>query len=146
MVTKQCKTVVEDSTNFSEKEQRRREQKAIAKRIEALYCEVTSEEQHSNADKGDEDFQSDEQPKPINHSSPLEKLNHLQSELSRQHHWIKRRRELKDEDLQLKRQQHGHQRAIERGEQQRRTLWAKCGVATPEQFYEMVDRKRKLQN
>lgn len=129
---------------LSEKEQRRREQKAIAKRIEALYCEVTSEEQHSNADKGDEDFQSDEQPKPVTHSSPLEKLNHLQSELSRQHHWIKRRRELKDEDLQLKRQQHGHQRAIERGEQQRRTLWAKCGVATPEQFYEMVDREAQV--
>ena len=32
---------------LSEKEQRRREQKAIAKRIEALYCEVTAEEQHS---------------------------------------------------------------------------------------------------
>ena len=36
------------------------------------------------------------------------------------------------------------QRGIERGEQQRRALWAKCGVATPEQFYGLVDTKAKL--
>ena len=65
------------------------------------------------------------------HSTPLEKLNYLQSELSRQHHWIKRRRELKEQDVQLKRQQSGHHRTIERGEQQRRALWAKCNKMNP---------------
>ncbi len=77
-------------------------------------------------------------------TGPLEQLNHLHEELSRQQHWIKRRRELKEQDNQLKKQQSAHFRSIERGEQQRRALWAKCGVATPEQFYAMVDRKSTL--
>jgi uncharacterized protein YhaN len=77
-------------------------------------------------------------------TGPLEQLNHLHEELSRQQHWIKRRRELKEQDNQLKKQQSAHFRSIERGEQQRRALWAKCGVATPEQFYSMVDRKATL--
>ena len=131
---------------LSEKDQRRRERQAIAKRIESLYCEVTSEDQSENSEQTGEteDFEPQRKQPAVTHHSPLEKLNHLQSELSRQHHWIKRRRELKEQDLQLKRQQSGHHRAIERGEQQRRALWAKCGVATPEQFYQMVDRKAQL--
>ena len=130
---------------LSEKNQRQRERQAIAKRIESLYYEVTSED-HTETDEQDEGQDADlQQNKPhVPHNSPLEKLQYLQSELSRQHHWIRRRRQLKEQDMQLKRQQSGHHRAIERGEQQRRALWAKCGVATPEQFYQMVDRKAQL--
>lgn len=130
---------------LTEKDQRRRERKAIAKRIESLYCEVTSEDATENSEEDDtEETELQHNPSHVSHTTPLEKLNYMQSELSRQHHWIKRRRELKDQDVQLKRQQSGHHRAIERGEQQRRALWAKCGVATPEQFYQMVDRKAQL--
>ncbi len=77
-------------------------------------------------------------------SNPLDQLNHLHEELARQQHWIKRRRELKEQDVRLKKQQSGYFRAIQRGETQRRALWAKCGVATPEQFYSMVDNKASL--
>ncbi|TWU44041.1 Chromosome partition protein Smc [Novipirellula aureliae] len=77
-------------------------------------------------------------------SNPLDQLNHLHEELSRQQHWIKRRRELKEQDQKLKKQQSSYFRAIQRGETQRRALWAKCGVATPEQFYALVDSKASL--
>ncbi len=130
----------------AEKDQRRRERQAIAKRIESLYCEVLAANETDSEQNSDQDQDlgsSRHQPGPA-HSSPLEMLNHLQGELSRQQHWIKRRRELKEQDLQLKRQQSSHHRAIERGDQQRRAMWAKCGVATPEQFYQMVDRKAQL--
>jgi len=131
---------------LAEKDQRRRERQAIAKRIESLYGEVIAT--HETDSEEDDDQETDHEANtslsgPV-HASPLEKLNHLQGELSRQRHWIKRRRELKEQDLQLKRQQSAHHRAIERGEQQRRAMWAKCGVATPEQFYQMVDRKAQL--
>jgi uncharacterized protein YhaN len=131
---------------LSEKDQRRRERQAIAKRIESLYCELTSDDVPENGEQAEdsEDHAINRNQPHLSHNTPLEKLNHLQSELSRQHHWIKRRRALKEQDLQLKRQQSGHTRTIERGEQQRRALWAKCGVATPEQFYQMVDRKAQL--
>ncbi|TWU08196.1 AAA family ATPase [Stieleria varia] len=75
---------------------------------------------------------------------PLEQLHHLQEELSRQNHWIKRRRDLREQDQQYKRQQSAYARTIERSEQQRRALWAKCGVATPEQFYQLLDNKAGL--
>ncbi|WP_404306785.1 AAA family ATPase [Neorhodopirellula lusitana] len=77
-------------------------------------------------------------------SNPLDQLNHLHEELARQQHWIKQRRDLKRQDAQYKKQQSMHSQAIERGEQQRRALWAKCGVATAEQFYQLVDRKSQL--
>ncbi len=127
-----------------EREQRQRERQAIAKRIEALYLEAL--EVHEDAAKthsakeNREDLASRFKPR----TGPLEQLNHLHEELSRQQHWIKRRRELKEQDLQLKRQQSVYFRSIERAEQQRRALWAKCGVATPEQFYALVDTKASL--
>jgi len=74
-------------------------------------------------------------------SNPLDQLNHLHEELARQQHWIKQRRDLKAQDQQYKKQHAGHASTIERAEQQRRALWAKCGVATAEQFYQIVDRK-----
>ncbi|MEM6778640.1 MAG: AAA family ATPase [Planctomycetota bacterium] len=77
-------------------------------------------------------------------TNPLDQLNHLHEELARQSHWIRRRRDLKDQDQQLRKMQSGHARAIERGEQQRRSLWAKCGVATADQFYQQVDAKSQL--
>jgi uncharacterized protein YhaN len=130
----------------AEQDQRRRERQTIAKRIEALYLEALDFSQH--ADRGTDSAQAAAaDPKAARlrkTSSPLEQLNHLHEELSRQQHWIKRRRELKDQDYQLKKQQAAHFRSIERGEQQRRALWAKCGVATPEQFYTMVDAKATL--
>lgn len=129
----------------TERDQRRRERQTIAKRIEALYLEATklteAPDQKTGAVQGDREARG-EAPRPK--VGPLDQLNHLQEELSRHQHWIRRRRELKEQDLQLKKQQSAHQRAIERAEQQRRGLWAKCGVATGEDFYQMVDRKASL--
>ncbi|MEM9825428.1 MAG: AAA family ATPase [Planctomycetota bacterium] len=132
----------------SEREQRRRERSTIAKRIESLYLEavdVTAE-----LDDRDDDAKVDDlhNPRPTHSGakrlSPLQQLNHLNEELSRAQHWIKRRRELKDQDSELKRQQLSVTRAMQRGDGQRRSLWAKCGVATQEQFHEMVDKKAML--
>ncbi len=157
----------------AEREQRRRERQAIAKRIEALYLEAlevhedaakaqlsrdADDREDSRRDNARRDDSRRDDPKRGRarekdddiatrfkpRTGPLEQLNHLHEELSRQQHWIKRRRELKEQDLQLKRQQSSYFRSIERGEQQRRALWAKCGVATPEQFYTMVDTKANL--
>lgn len=77
-------------------------------------------------------------------SDPLEQLNQMIQELERQQHWIKKRRELKEQDAQFRKLSSGHARAIERYEQNRRSLWAQCGVATQEQFYALVDRKTSL--
>lgn len=131
---------------LAEKEQRRRERQLIAKRIEALYVESLeiNEDAARNAESKGDDADETNAKRLSPRLGPLEQLNHLHEELSRQQHWIKRRRELKDQDQQLKRQQSAHVRSIERGEQQRRALWAKCGVATPEQFYQMVDTKANL--
>ncbi len=134
----------------SEREQRRQEQKALAKRIEDLYLEAM-EVQREAAQKDIEEFADEDDQGPQRsavavktRSGPLDQLNHLQEEMSRQRHWIKRRRTLKEQDDHYKKQQAGHARAIERGEQQRRALWAKCGVATADQFYELVDAKARL--
>ena len=127
-----------------EREQRRRERQTIAKRIETLYLE--SMETRSDSEYGDD--QDDEvessSRRRAARKSPLEQLNHLHEEIARQQHWIKRRRELKEQDLQLKKSGAAHLRSIERGEQQRRSLWAKCGVATAEQFDELVETQIKL--
>lgn len=77
-------------------------------------------------------------------TEPLEQLQELQEALASQHHWIKRRHELRDHDQQLKKMHASCVRTIERCEQQRRSLWAKCGVATAEQFYEIVDVRTRL--
>jgi uncharacterized protein YhaN len=129
-----------------EKEQRRRERQTIAKRIESLYMEAleVNEDAARDADEEGEISEESMTSRFRKRTGPLEQLNHLHEELSRQQHWIKRRRELKEQDNQLKKQQSAHFRNIERGEQQRRALWAKCGVATPEQFYSMVDSKATL--
>ncbi|OYP37276.1 ATP-binding protein [Rhodopirellula sp. MGV] len=137
-----------------ERDERENERQALAKRIEQLYLEsleISDEAQKAEAAERDED---DDMPaskhasapvaKRPTRTGPLDQLNHLQEELSRQQHWIKRRRELKEQDSQLKRQHAAYGRAIQRGEQQRRALWAKCGVATAEQFYSMVDSKASL--
>ncbi len=130
----------------AEKDQRRRERQLIAKRIETLYLEALEVGAQDAAEDSDEEEYETEPTAPRHRprSGPLDQLNHLHEELSRQQHWIKRRRELKEQDQQLRRAQQSHHRAMERGEQQRRALWAKCGVATPEQFYEMVDSKASL--
>ncbi|QEF96322.1 hypothetical protein Mal15_03490 [Stieleria maiorica] len=136
----------------AEKDQRERERQGIAKRIEALYSESLQisekdQQQASNDDHSDDtarEAAAEPAPRRGSRIGPLEQLNHLQEEIQRQRHWIKRRRDLKDQDAQLKRQHASLARAIERGEQQRRALWAKCGVATPEQFYQLVDSKASL--
>jgi uncharacterized protein YhaN len=151
-----------------EKEQRERERQTLAKRIESLYLEsleinVEDQQQASRDIEGAEPSSSRSMSSDAARSGgaksdggtpvatrraslvgPLEQLHHLQEEVSRQQHWIKRRRDLKEQDAQLKRQHASCARAIERGEQQRRALWAKCGVATPEQFYQMVDSRASL--
>ncbi|NNE01004.1 MAG: AAA family ATPase [Pirellulaceae bacterium] len=130
----------------AEKEQRRRERQTLSKRIEMLYLEaVELNEEAAERVEGEDGGEIAASSVPRrSHKGPLEQLNHLHEELARAQHWIKRRRDLKEEDQQLKRSQLGHHRAIQRGEQQRRALWAKCGVATPEQFYQMVDSKAAL--
>lgn len=133
----------------AEKTQRRRERQTIAKRIESLYLEALEVEESNERDHLDEadidlSEQSTSSKRFKRRTGPLDQLNHLHEEISRQQHWIKRRRELKEQDQQLKRQQAAHHRSIERCEQQRRALWAKCGVATAEQFYEMIDNNAKL--
>ncbi len=133
----------------AEKSQRRRERQAIAKRIETLYLEALDVEQsEANGREDDEELNLpavDASSKRLKRrANPLDQLNHLHEELSRQQHWIKQRRQLKEQDQQLKRQQAAYHRAIERGEQQRRALWAKCGVATAEQFYAMIDNNARL--
>ncbi len=130
----------------AEKEQRRRERQTIAKRIETLYLEALEvNEDAARSAQNDDEIEADVRASRFKpRTGPLDQLNHLHEELSRQQHWIKRRRELKEQDLGLRRQQSVHHRAIERGEQQRRALWAKCGVATSEQFYSMVDAKASL--
>ena len=129
-----------------EKDQRRRERQTIAKRIEGLYLEALEVNEEAARESDDDSDSSEESlsKRFRKRTGPLEQLNHLHEELSRQQHWIKRRRELKEQDNELKKQQSVHFRSIERGEQQRRALWAKCGVATSEQFYWMVDRKSTL--
>jgi uncharacterized protein YhaN len=154
----------------AEREQRHRERQAIALRIDTLYresleigaesaaaelAEQTSSRESETDRKGNRSKQRDkdqtrsEPLEPVTRRlaqrvGPLEQLNHLHEELSRQQHWIKRRRDLKEQDEELKRQQSIHFRSIQRCEQQRRGLWAKCGVATHEQFIEMVDKKSTL--
>lgn len=152
----------------AEREQRRRERSTIAKRIDTLYLEALGEEEEApiakaapainlGSSKGnqkqqnfrqampaEDNFEPESHIKPRRRTDPLDQLNHLHEELSRQQHWIKRRRELKEQDVQFKRVQASHLRTIERCEQQRRSLWAKCGVATIEQFYEMVDTRTQL--
>ncbi len=136
-----------------ERDQRRRERKTIAKRIETLYLEALELNEQAGAandragaandrDGAAKSDSASDRARP--RTGPLDQLNHLHEELSRQQHWIKRRRELKEQDQQLKRHQSSHVRAIERAEQQCRALWAKCGVATAEQFYALVDTKASL--
>lgn len=151
-----------------ERDQRRRERQTIAKRIETLYIEAldasedtTAAARHaSHPDEAKAPRSADDDSRVLQRvsvengdrvagalkprSNPLDQLNHLHEELARQQHWIKQRRDLKAQDLQLKKQHVIHCGAIERAEQQRRALWAKCGVATAQQFYEIVDRKSTL--
>lgn len=138
-----------------EGDDRMRERKSLAARIDALYQEaqriVKQDVAQLREDDSDDLYDShddvtspQESDHQVSHAGPLEQLHYLQEEVSRQRHWLKRRRELKDQDRQLKRQQASLARAIERGDQQRRSLWAKCGVANAEQFYQRVDRKAQL--
>ncbi|MEM9588202.1 MAG: AAA family ATPase [Planctomycetota bacterium] len=133
----------------SEREERKRERQAIAKRIETLYVEAMEVNQDAAEERArqtgdDTEAQTLAASSRKPRTGPLDQLNYLHEELTRQQHWIKRRRDLKEQDNQLKKQQSAHFHAIQRGEQQRRALWAKCGVATGEQFYAMVDQNAQL--
>lgn len=148
-----------------ERQLRRREQQTIAKRIESLYLEAIDARDEVDlletkpSLKASDAFDTESEVSQLldapehgetrSHkrrmpSNPLDQLNHLHEELARQQHWIKQRRHLRDQDAELKKHQSSQMRAIERAEQQRRALWAKCGVATSEQFYGLVDRKSQL--
>lgn len=137
----------------AERDLRRRERTTIAKRIETLYLEVFGDqpskpEPPAKGSGGQGSGRAHEQAtaKAVTHRrvDPLEQLRELQEAVTGQHHWIKRRHELRDQDLQLKKMHVACVRTIERCEQQRRSLWAKCGVATAEQFYELVDVRTRL--
>jgi len=187
----------------AERELRRRERAALAKRIDTLYLEAIGDEgddrnrrsplkeagqnqqapnsqtdarrngkpgngsnQGSNRErKGDRDRYDDTRDDSIaqdksygsantrepvssirsrRRTEPLDQLQELQESVASQHHWIKRRLELRDQDQQLKKMHASCLRTIERCEQQRRSLWAKCGVATADQFYEIVDVRTRL--
>ncbi|MEM6690894.1 MAG: hypothetical protein AAF664_15785, partial [Planctomycetota bacterium] len=155
---------------ISEREERQRERGTIAARIETLYMEslVRNDDSVTEVFEDEEDQEEDHRSRlgkserspsrstpshatpahatPASRLTPLEQLNQLHDELGRHQHWIKRRRDLKDQDSQLKKSQSAVARAMDRYEQQRRSLWAKCGVATAEQFYEMVDTKAQLKD
>lgn len=143
----------------AERDLRRRERATIAKRIESLYFEVFGDQPSKpepptkgsggSAGSGGQGGGRSHEPaaaKVTTHRrvDPLEQLRELQDAIASQHHWIKRRHELRDQDLQLKKMHVACVRTIERCEQQRRSLWAKCGVATAEQFYELVDVRTRL--
>lgn len=138
----------------AERDLRRRERTTIAKRIESLYLEVFSDQlppkpeppTKGSGGQGGGRTQEQATAKGGAHRrvDPLEQLRELQDAITSQHHWIKRRHELRDQDLQLKKMHVACVRTIERCEQQRRSLWAKCGVATAEQFYELVDVRTRL--
>ncbi len=75
---------------------------------------------------------------------PLAQLQHLNEEIARQQHWIDRRKELREHDSQLKKQQLTVQRHLDRYHQMRRSLLARCGVEDDQGFQELVDRKARL--
>ena len=127
----------------SEREQRDRERLAIAKRIEALYLDVNQSEMEFRS-QDDELGEFDSKINANRNLGPLEHLNDLREAMARQSHWLKKRREFQQQDLQLKKQQSEIRRAIVRGEQRRDALWTRCGVESAEQFYEMVDQRVEL--
>ncbi len=154
----------------SERALRERELQTLARRIETLYLEAMGTEEEVNGSMPGDDLTSTDKSasrreRPQKHSvapgsipeptsappkltvslrkDPLSQLNQLNEELARQHHWIKRRRELVQQDQQYKRQQAALLRNIERTEQNRRSLWAKSGVATGEHFDQLVERKKQ---
>lgn len=143
---------------LAERELRQRERTAIAKRIDTLYIEAfgdgaadPTQRTDGNDRRGRDDASRDHaaatpprSPARQPRKDPLQQLRQLEEALASQHHWIKRRAELRDNDQQLKRHHVACVRGIERCEQQRRSLWAKCGVATAEQFYELVDIRSRL--
>lgn len=102
------------------------------------------DEQNERSGTGSLMNQSPQSIRSRRRTEPLEQLQELQEAIASQHHWIKRRHELRDHDQQFKKMHATCVRTIERCEQQRRSLWAKCGVATAEQFYEMVDVRTRL--
>ena len=129
----------------SEQQMRQSERNAIAKNIDTLFQQVmhsTERERLRDAETvvGNLEIQMGIRDR----QDPLEQLNYLQEGLARQSHWIKLRGELKEEDLQLKRQQSASSRAIALAEQQRIALWTKCGVESAEEFYERLDLKSEL--
>ncbi len=84
------------------------------------------------------------QPLRADRDQPLAQLQHLNEEIGRQQHWIDRRKELRDHDGQLKKQQLTVERNLDRYEQMRRSLLARCGVEDDQGFLELVERKARL--
>ncbi|MEC7407521.1 MAG: AAA family ATPase [Planctomycetota bacterium] len=124
----------------AEYEIRKGEKRAIAIRVEQLYQDwlgcTQDEAEEAEFVSGEAGFSSG----PITkRSGPLEQLTYLNEELSRQAHWLKHRRELKQQDLELKLQQSACSRKISDDENKRAALWVKCGVTTAEEFYRLVD-------
>ena len=137
-----------------ERDERERELGSLGKRVESLYREAMGDEEGAKTsspentpvrnpvqavkdfinDK-DDDFESGSGSNEKRFSrkiprDPLDQLNQMIEELERQQHWIRKRRQLKEQDVSLRKQNSSHARAIERYEQNRRSLWAQCGVAT----------------
>ncbi len=128
-----------------EQQQRQQERRSIANRIENLYFEAMESNREDRwSDEADEEALVDERMMARMRSGPVDQLKHLEEELSRQMEWVECRRELKEQDLQLKKQQNTCELSLELGEQQRRSLWVKCGVESAEQFNQFVDRKSEL--
>ena len=126
----------------SERQLRQSQRDAIAKNIETLYEQVVHSTFRASIPEGES--VGDNSVEVGRRQDALGQLNYLQDELSRQTHWVKLRSKLKEEDLDLKRQQAASSRAAALAEQQQIALWTKCGVGSAEEFYQQLDLKSEL--
>ena len=128
-----------------ERSLRQRERTSIAQRIDTLYREALESHPESRWDAGELDRQEGDEGYPDAESTDsVRQLRFLEKKLSLQLHRMKLRRELKEQDLGLKKQQLACSRTIASFEQRRAALWTRCGVDDAEQFFELVDLRAEL--
>lgn len=140
-------------------DQRRRELSSLGQRIDALYRQAIAGEQDPSEATGQtpQDAAARPSAKPsaappsgtasagrADRRDPLRQLDQMTDELARHQHWIEKRRELREQDVQLKKQHQQHQRAIEKANSAALSLLARCGVENQEEFDQLVDRRVRL--
>jgi uncharacterized protein YhaN len=152
-----------------EREQRSRELSGLQQRIDGLYRQVFQpaakpESKPTTGKQVEESRGADSQAKkpgaaresrpdqPTARPVPREPnrdvsrmLQEMLDELTRQRHWIDRRKQLKIQNEQLKRQQIQLMRACERIEAARQSLFARCNVETRTDFDLLVAQRAELE-